>query len=176
MVAINVFQYTSVSRCLYFPLIHALVHYSHGRQSAPLISRLRVEACKALLLPSSFPSSSPSVLFAILLPHRRVSILSSRYNLRISAALYPPPSCLLRLCESLPPLSTSSSSRTSFRTFAAILSRTYSLRLPSFVLPSALFLFQLPIHIVDLSFIFILPSSVSSLSLCVSTFLSFASL
>lgn len=92
-------------------------------------------SCEALS--SSFASSSPSVLFAILLPHRRIyPILYPPMYLRrpLSPAVMFTPS--LRLSS----LSTSSSSRASFRIFAAILSRTNSLPFPSFVSPSAFFL------------------------------------
>lgn len=69
-----------------FPLIHAPVHYSHGRRSAPLISRLRAEAVSP---PIPFPSSSPSVLFAIPLPHRRGATCYLPYP--ITSDVSPPP-------------------------------------------------------------------------------------
>lgn len=103
-------------------------------------------SCEALS--SSFPSSSPSVLFAILLPHRRIYPIASdvspppfiprRHVYPVFAALfhrYPP---LLRAAHRFVSLLPSSRVQTSF----------------PFLLLSyrVLFLFQLPIHIADLSF------------------------
>lgn len=115
MVAINVFQYTSVSR--YFPLIHTPVHYSHGRRNAPLISRLRVEARARRFSFHPFSHSRFSIGFSLLFCYLTYPIASD-----VSL----PPFILRRHVYSLQIFSISSSNRASFRTFAAILQTPFS--------------------------------------------------
>lgn len=134
----------------YFPLIHAPVHYSHGRLSVPLISHLCVETCARR---SFSPLFNPLIPFSIRSPISSLCYSATTptcsYPLalrRISATLYIPPLCLPRLCGSLPP-----PLRTAHRFVpAAISSRTNFLLLHSFYFTaSALFLSSISIHIAD---------------------------
>lgn len=132
----------------------------------PLISRLRAEA-RARRLSSPPPDPFPvrvshRFLFAIRLPYRRVPTYPPA-----SAALYPPPSCLLRLCGPLPSLS-SSSSRSSFCISAQLPSPRA--QTPFVPLSHRMLSFSfIPIHIADplfpISSFSCLASSVSSLLL-----------
>lgn len=91
----------------YLPLIHAFVHYSHGRRSVPLILRLCVVEARAR--PFCSPPA-PQPLFLVQFPNGSLcysatiptcTYLSSSLRC-ISATLYPPPSCLPRLCDPAP--------------------------------------------------------------------------
>lgn len=161
------------------------VHYSHGRRSAPLISRLRVAlVCEAFPLPSPFPVRFPHRFSLLFCYHTETcTYLPYSYGHRcIPGALYPP-----AVVFTLPSLRLSSIVIHLFfelriRTFAAILSRANFLPLPSFVSslsPSASdshrrssFRSLVLCHLPSLRYRLFRPSSVSR---CLSNFLRFIS-